>query len=218
MTARPTSRVLLATTALVAMFVLGLVVTHDNWVTRADLDIVRTAAADRSAVVAQLARAISWLGNILVLSGLSAASAVVLRRRGAAWARALLPASAVAVAAVLDPLAKLAVGRPRPPADLAAVVETATGYPSGHSAQAMAFWLSLAFAIAAGSGPQTRRRVIAAGVAVAAMVGLSRVVLGVHSPTDVLGGWLLGLACALLVVEVQSRLAQADLADARPAS
>ncbi len=196
-------RVAAAAFALLVMVVLALVVSGENWVTRADLDVVQGVAADRTGVLGSVARAVSWFGNVLLLGAVAAVGAFVLRRSGAPWHLAVLPALAITTAAVVDPLVKLAVGRPRPPAELAEVVERATGFPSGHSAQAAALWFALAFAVS--TGARGRRRALAVATCVVALVGVSRVVLGVHSPTDVLGGWCLGGAIALLAIEVVDR-------------
>lgn len=206
-------RVAAATFALLVMVVLALVVSGENWVTRADLDVVQGVAADRTGVLGSVARAVSWFGNVLLLGAVAAVAAFVLRRSGASWHLAVLPALAITTAAVVDPLVKLAVGRPRPPAELAEVVERATGFPSGHSAQAAALWFALAFAVS--TGARRRRRALAVATCVVALVGVSRVVLGVHSPTDVLGGWCLGGAIALLAIEVVDRRGQASAAAGR---
>ncbi len=208
--ARVSPRLCLALAALGFVSLLALVVTADNVVTRADLSVVEAIAGDRTSLLGTIARAVSWLGNVVVLGTLGTLAAWLLRSRGAPWARALLPAGALALAAIVDPLVKLVVGRPRPPLELAEVIETATGYPSGHSAQSAAFWLAVAFAFSTRATP--RRRAVALGVAamITALVGLSRVVLGVHSPTDVLGGWALGGACALAAIEVSERWALRD--------
>ena len=197
-------RLVVAAVLLLAMVGLAFVVTGENWVTRLDLDIVQGVSADRTDALGVVARTVSWLGNVLVLGALAALAAVILRRAGRPWTAALLPASALAAAAVLDPLAKLAVGRPRPPAEIAEVVEKATGYTSGHSAQAAAFLFALAFAVA--TTPRGRRRALAVATVIVVLVGVSRVVLGVHSPSDVLGGWCLGGAIALLAIEIAERI------------
>ncbi len=209
-------RIWAALAALLFVGALAFVVTADNPVTRADLEIVEAIAGDRTSAVGVAARAASWFGNIVVLGSLAALAAWLLRSRGAGWPQALLPAGALLLAAVLDPLAKLAVGRPRPPLELAEVIESASGYPSGHSAQSAAFWLAAAFAVAA--TPRGRRRAVVLGAVIAACVGFSRVVLGVHSPTDLLGGWALGAACALLAIECAERAARRDVRQRQPAA
>ncbi|MFF0126210.1 phosphatase PAP2 family protein [Streptomyces mirabilis] len=73
-----------------------------------------------------------------------------------------------------------AVNRPRPPAEERLSHCQGASFPSRHTATAL-----LATGLGAGAGPD------AAG-AVAALVGLSRVALRVHWPSDVVGGWLFG--------------------------
>nr|WP_246852362.1 phosphatase PAP2 family protein [Patulibacter sp. SYSU D01012] len=115
------------------------------------------------------------------------------------------------VGAALAGVAKAIVERPRPPLALHEVVERSSGFPSGHSTQSAAGWLALGLVVAAATG---RRWAVAACAAVVVLVGLSRVVLGVHSPTDVLGGWALGTATAVAV----TTLGRAALARRPPAA
>ncbi|HYD37341.1 MAG TPA: phosphatase PAP2 family protein [Allosphingosinicella sp.] len=70
-------------------------------------------------------------------------------------------------------------------------------FPSGHSANAMAVWLAIALLA---TGPRWRRPAVAAALAVAIVVGLCRLVLQVHWPSDVAGGWAFGAAWTLLLV------------------
>jgi undecaprenyl-diphosphatase len=77
---------------------------------------------------------------------------------------------------------------------------TGSSFPSGHATQASAFWFSLVFAMpAAGSSPRLTR--VAAGLAVliVLVVSASRVYLGVHYPSDVVAGVLLGSGWATYV-------------------
>ena len=98
---------------------------------------------------------------------------------------------------------KVIVERARP--DGAEALATAGGYafPSGHSATAVALYGALALIVARHGDARARRAAIAAAVALSVLVGVTRVYLGVHYPTDVLAGWLLGGA----VLAVAWRLA-----------
>lgn len=112
---------------------------------------------------------------------------------------AIYVALAVGGALLLNTSLKNAFDRPRP--DLVphgARVYTAS-FPSGHSALAAAVYLTLGM-VASRFVPRRRLRVllIAVGVLVTGAVGASRVYLGVHWPTDVLAGWAVGGAWALL--------------------
>ncbi len=67
-------------------------------------------------------------------------------------------------------------------------------YPSGHASNAMAFFLLAALVLAI-KRPMLWRSL---AVALALLIGTSRIVLGVHWPSDVIGGWLWGAAFALI--------------------
>ncbi|RGC70920.1 phosphatidylglycerophosphatase B [Micromonospora sp. MW-13] len=102
----------------------------------------------------------------------------------------------MAVGGLLGALLKLLVGRDRP--DLLDPVARAAGYsfPSGHALNATlaAGVLLLIFLPYARKRPAARWALWAAAVVVAGLTGVSRVALGVHWTSDVIGGWLLGAA------------------------
>jgi undecaprenyl-diphosphatase len=104
--------------------------------------------------------------------------------------------SGYAVSSVL----KLLFQRPRPDIvpHLSYVYHT-TSFPSGHSMNSAVIYLTLGTIVAAGVA--TRRLkvyVLAVAMTMSIIVGVSRVYLGVHYPTDVLAGWMAGLVWALL--------------------
>jgi undecaprenyl-diphosphatase len=72
-------------------------------------------------------------------------------------------------------------------------------FPSGHSANSMAGWLAIALLA---TSPGLRRPAIVLALAIALVTGLCRLVLQVHWPTDVLGGWAFGAAWTLLLVRL----------------
>lgn len=93
---------------------------------------------------------------------------------------------------------KLAVDRPRPDISNALVRPSAQpSFPSGHALMTMAVYGSLAMLLR-----RVNRRLGAAllvgAVAISVVVGLTRVMIGVHYPFDVLVGWIAGLACVTL--------------------
>jgi undecaprenyl-diphosphatase len=99
---------------------------------------------------------------------------------------------------ILSGVLKLGIARPRP--DLVAHlvdVQTAS-FPSGHAMLSAVCYLTLG-ALLAGVAEQRRSKAYILGTAVAltAVVGFSRIYLGVHWPTDVLAGWCLGAAWAM---------------------
>ena len=193
---RPPAHPWTAGAAALLIAVLAVIVTGDNWLTKADASAVSEIAAVRTPFVADLAHAVTWLGNVLVLAVITLTFGLSIRRLRPNASFPFLPLAALALTAAIDPVLKLAIGRPRPPAELAELVETASGFPSGHSAQSMAAWLAMGFVIALITGH--RHRWLLAGAAVSILVGISRVILGVHSPTDLVGGWALGIVCVVV--------------------
>jgi undecaprenyl-diphosphatase len=154
--------------------------------------------------LAPAALVLTRLGDGYVLLPLSlAAAAWIAMRRG------IRPAGLYLLIILsergLVELQKHVVGRVRPdPAGrLDAVVTMA--FPSGHAANSMAAWLGLALLAAP---PRLRPAAVAAALAVALPVGLTRLVLAVHWPSDVIGGWAFGAAWTLLLLRLGSALSE----------
>lgn len=103
--------------------------------------------------------------------------------------------------AILSNALKLAYDRPRPELVPALAHYLAPSFPSGHSALAAATYLTLGSLIARA---QTDRRLKVFSIVLAALlallVGFSRVYLGVHWPSDVVAGWLLGALWATVTL------------------
>jgi membrane protein DedA with SNARE-associated domain/membrane-associated phospholipid phosphatase len=99
-------------------------------------------------------------------------------------------------------------GRDRPPARLAVGHFAGHAFPSGHATQAVAAYGMLAVVLASGT-PRWRRKVAAwtAAFSIATTVGITRLYLGAHWLTDVLGGWALGNLWLLVVVVASQAVA-----------
>jgi len=93
---------------------------------------------------------------------------------------------------------KVSVARPRPDIVPHLVEVNDLSFPSGHAMVSAVTYLPLAALI---SGTRTYRSTrvftVAAGILLTLMIGASRIYLGVHYPTDVLGGWCAGATWAL---------------------
>ena len=115
------------------------------------------------------------------------------------WREALMLLLASGSGLVVTNLLKDLFQRDRPPAVLHAVRAINASFPSGHAALSATVFLTLG-ALIAHFAERRRVRVYAlsAAVILSLLVGCSRVYLGVHWPTDVLGGWCIGAAWALL--------------------
>lgn len=146
---------------------------------------------------------VTWAGSAAVLVPLVALVGLRLHHRTGSWRPLLLLGTGLCGAMTVSTLIKLTVARPRPPAVVALVDAAGYAFPSGHATAAAAGWLALAVALASRT-PRSALKIvlISTAVLIAGLVGVSRVYLGVHNPTDVLGGWSLGALWVLAVVVV----------------
>jgi undecaprenyl-diphosphatase len=101
--------------------------------------------------------------------------------------------------AVISNLLKLAIERPRPDLVARLVEVNTSSFPSGHATLAAVTYLTLGALL---SRVEARRRakiyVLMVAVVLTVLIGVSRIYLGVHWPTDVLAGWCVGAAWAML--------------------
>jgi undecaprenyl-diphosphatase len=141
---------------------------------------------------------VTRLGNAYVLLPLSLAAclAIVWRcgRRPAFLYLALILSGRLLVELQKDLIGR---ARPDPAGRLDAV--SSFSFPSAHAANSMIAWLGLALILAP---PKHRTAAVAAAVALALLVGLTRLVLAVHWPSDVIGGWAFGAAWTLLLLRL----------------
>lgn len=168
---------------------------------RAILDAIHKAGAP---LRFEIAGAVTHLGAYPVILGFALLGLIALLVRGESR-RALLLTLLVTTGPLFVELQKNWFGRLRPHDQDHLVALQSYAFPSGHSANALLIWLGLALLVV--EGPRPRRLAIAGALAVAATVGFSRMVLGVHWPSDVIGGWALALFWLLLL----SRLAGVSL-------
>ena len=100
---------------------------------------------------------------------------------------------------LLVDILKVVFGRERPPIAMHAVEVGNSSFPSGHAMLSAIVYLSLATLVSHFADRRRERAyAIGAGIVVTLVVGASRVYLGVHWPTDVMAGWVLGAAWAML--------------------
>lgn len=219
--------VLLVAAALLAVFVtLAVTSGPDSALSAWDRRVSDAFIAWRTAGRSQFFWAMTLLGNVAVLAALSVSAVVLL----AVWgkrARAVLVAVGMSIGWAISEAAKLSVGRTRPPAaDALIALPSSPSMPSGHAFNTLVFLGLLVFlafrwrrgnqapgeqppgppAQAASRNGRSAAAVVGVALLAAAMVagliGVSRVYLGVHWLSDVLGGWSLGGAWLAVLLGV----------------
>jgi membrane-associated phospholipid phosphatase len=171
-----------------AALALSIVVAHAG-IGRWEVTTVRDAVGVTD-VVGVPARAIMQLGTRVAMVAIALAVAVAAHR----WRGPLAIVVAWYISWVATHRAKAIIDRPRPDPDLWRETPGGWGYPSGHTSSAFA----LATVVAALLPPRWRW----VPFAVATVVGLARMHVGVHYPMDVIGGALIGLAAGLTALAV----------------
>ena len=180
----------------VATIIAGLAVRA--WAPAFDLPAVQAVAADRAAGLTRVTSVLTALGSLVILSPLAALAVVVLWR----WNRrpdALVLTTVVVGSALLPTVAKLIVGRPRPPVEHLTQVSSSS-FPSEHAVQAAAIYLAMALLLGRTWPIVWRRVLVGTAVVIALVVAGSRVYLGVHYPTDVAAGLVVGWIWSWLLV------------------
>jgi len=145
----------------------------------------------------RIALTLAVVGGVQVIAPLSAVLALVLWRRSHRSARFFVVA--VLGAAALNGVMKLAFHRPRPELWPRLAQESGASFPSGHSMYSAAFVTTLMLLV---WNTRWRWPAVVLGTLFTLAVGWSRIDLGVHYPTDVLAGWLSGVAWVLGVYGV----------------
>jgi undecaprenyl-diphosphatase len=145
----------------------------------------------------EAARDITSLGSTIVLGIITFAVVGYLflaRKPAVAW----LMLGAVLGGIALNNLLKFAFARPRPDFVTHAVRVFTTSFPSGHATLSAITYLTMG-ALLARTHPSFAIRLYFLSLAafLTVLVGMSRIYLGVHYPTDVLGGWCIGAAWAM---------------------
>ncbi|MER6526955.1 phosphatase PAP2 family protein [Streptomyces sp. NPDC001508] len=203
-----TTRVALALAACSAVL-LALVAAEWRPLVALDGDIARTThrwAVTEHGLTRTSRILTDWVWDPLTMRLVCAAAAGWLVWRRRAWWTALWLAVVCALGAALQQSLKAAVGRPRPvwpdPVDSAHYA----AFPSGHAMTATVVCGLLLWLLRhRGAGRTVWRAAVAVAAVCVLGAGLTRVWLGVHWPSDVLGGWLLGALVVALAALVYAR-------------
>ena len=168
-----------------------------------DRQIYEAVYVGRHPSLVALAKGLSLPGDPNLLVPATLAIAVWLWWRGHRHT-ALTLAAVTLVGRGVNSLLKLDVARTRPDLQPHLMVEHTNSFPSGHAAGSMIFFLTFALLLA--HRTRWRRWAAAGAILVSVLVGLSRVMLGVHWPSDVVGGWAFGALWVLITLRIAEDL------------
>ena len=122
---------------------------------------------------------------------------------------------------IMNAAMKYVFNRPRPTIVPHLRVAFSTSFPSGHAMESAIVYLTLAAILMRASETRlTKFYILSIAVLLTTLVGISRVYLGVHYPTDVIGGWIIGFMWASIIwlaarrfegtVQIQAEKAKAE--------
>jgi undecaprenyl-diphosphatase len=136
---------------------------------------------------------ISWLGKPLLLGIVVGVVSVFVFWRGRRRL-ALYLVVTVVLGGLVDSAIKIFVDRPRPVVDHPIATALGKSFPSGHAMSSTITYGAVFLALLPALGPGLRRVALAVTIALILAIGCSRLLLGLHFLSDVIGGYLLGLA------------------------
>ena len=174
--------------------------------------LLGAGAVDREILLALYAADEPWLalaalgftqlGNWWNVVAVTLLGALLLLYRRKRWS-ALTLILASFLGRVLVILQKAYFARLRPEEDLRLVEVSYQSFPSGHAANSMIAYVALALLLF--DDPNHRRMAAGAAIVLALLIGISRPMLGVHWPSDVVAGWAFGLLWVALVFAIMER-------------
>jgi len=172
-------------------------------VARFDSAVSAAVQALRSPGLTVLMRAVTAAGGTVVVTAVTVVLVLALWRRGRT-SDAGFVAAAVGGGALLSALAKGHFGRVRPPANGALIsLPESFSFPSGHSMASLCLGTAVAYLALRSEMTRSAKIAVVGGCgAYALAVGVSRVYLGVHWPSDILASWLLGASWLAVVIGV----------------
>jgi undecaprenyl-diphosphatase len=175
-----------------------------------DMTTLRAAQALRvdHPWIAEVMRDLSGVGSEVVLSLLTILTVLYLALLSKRRLAVLVAVSVLSGTAVVSVL-KVMFGRSRPDRAFSELVASSLSFPSGHASMSAIVFLTVGALLAGTRSARAERGFILAACALMTLlIGVSRIALGVHWATDVLGGWALGTGWALLWLSLARRWAR----------
>lgn len=160
-----------------------------------DAALLAKLYAGQHPALSSAARMVTPLGGWLPLLIATLAAMIWLLIRGRRRDAMILFIAIEAGRAAVE-LQKLLIARPRPTEVHLVAVQSAS-FPSGHAANTLITCLTIALML----GGSRTRAAVAIALALSLVIGLSRPMLGVHWPSDVIGGWAFGLFWTIAIMQ-----------------
>ncbi|MGH3205645.1 MAG: phosphatase PAP2 family protein [Streptosporangiaceae bacterium] len=187
---------LVTVTVAALVFAILLIAVRLQWAPLESADHGAAAGLNRliagNATLVSVVKAVTFLGSNGVLWTVIAAATVILaiRRR---WRLAAYLLVTGAGALILDPILKSLVGRLRPVVAHPIAHGTGNSFPSGHSLGSIVCYGAILLVFLPATRGRWRTAFVTAIIALIALIGISRILLGVHYLSDVLGAWAVGI-------------------------
>ena len=190
------------------MSAIGLLVTGpllDTVLGRFDIAVVSAFLDLRTETRTDLAKAVGTLSGTRAVIAIALAELVIIQALTRSWRPAVFVFTAVAGEVLLYFLTTQVVGRSRPDVrDLTSGLPIGASWPSGHSAAAFAIYGALAALVIIYGRSRWRWAILVVPAVLPPLIGLSRIYVAAHHPTDVVAGLLVGslwvLACTRLLL------------------
>jgi len=172
----------------------------------ADLALLKLLYSGGEPFLDPAAKAVTFLGEwwLVIAIGIAAGLAIMPSR---GWRQGMAVIAVILVGRLLISAQKYGIARLRPGDEEHLVPVSTPSFPSGHTAGAAIVYLTLALVLT--KGTRWKWPVIALTGVLVFAIGVSRVMLGVHWPTDVVGGWAFGLLWVFLALPLAERLLEA---------
>lgn len=163
-----------------------------------DASVIGLVRAPQLAGLLSPLRLITELGSTAAVTAVAIAAAALGLLLGS-WRSGLAGGIAIALASLGNSGFKIGIARARPDLLEPVIVEHGFSFPSGHSALGMVAYGVLAVIVSRSTLPRAARTAILVTLGLlVGLIGLSRIWLGVHYPTDVLAGWSAGAVVVLV--------------------
>jgi membrane-associated phospholipid phosphatase len=192
----------------VGFVVLALLLVFGTVISQLDQQLLAAVISLRTPELTAFASAVTRLGSTPMVAYLGLAAAVVLWLRSRSIVLPIALLAALAATESLVTILKIALDRPRPPAGLVVGVPLSDdAFPSGHTTDGSTLVVLTAAMLALTCGNAiVRWLLMISGCALALLIGCSRTYLGLHWPSDVLGGWLLAATMVSVTMALAIRV------------